>query len=80
MWLLFTAGPVLVLTAMYALHMLEAYQEARICSYLSHSGDANYMTAMLHKFNENILLWATVEKMWWEVCRNSIRITFSLIF
>ena len=57
MWLLFTAGPVLVLTAMYALHMLEAYQEARIRSYLSHSGDANYMMAMLHKFNENISFW-----------------------
>ena len=62
MWLLFTAGPVLVLTAMYALHMLEAYQEARIRSYLSHSGDANYMTAMLHKFNENILLWGNSGK------------------
>ena len=62
MWLLFTAGPVLVLTAMYALHMLEAYQEARIRSYLSHSGDANYMMAMLHKFNENILLWGNSGK------------------
>lgn len=61
-WLLFTAGPVLVLTAMYALHMLEAYQEARIRSYLSHSGDANYMMAMLHKFNENILLWGNSGK------------------
>ena len=55
-------GRVLVLTAMYALHMLEAYQEARIRSYLSHSGDANYMTAMLHKFNENILLWGNSGK------------------
>ena len=54
--------PVLVLTAMYALHMLEAYQEARIRSYLSHSGDANYMMDMLHKFNENILLWGNSGK------------------
>lgn len=61
-WLLFTAGPVLLLTAMYALHMLEAYQEARIRSYLSNSGDANYMTALLHKFNENILLWGNSGK------------------
>ena len=56
-WLLFAGLPVLLLTAMYALHMLEAYQEARIRSYLTNSGDANYMTSMLHKFNENILLW-----------------------
>lgn len=61
-WLLFTAGPVLLLTAMYALHMLEVYQETRIRSYLSNSGDANYMTAMLHKFNENILLWGNSGK------------------
>ena len=60
-WLLFTAGPVLLLTA-NALHMLEAYQEARIRSYLSNSGDANYMTALLHKFNENILLWGNSGK------------------
>ena len=42
--------------------MLETYQEARIRSYLSHSGDANYMMAMLHKFNENILLWGNSGK------------------
>ena len=60
--------------------MLETYQEARIRFYLSHSGDANYMTSTLHKFNENILLWGNSEKMWSEVCRNSIRITFFLIF
>lgn len=57
MWLLFTAGPVLVLTAMYAFHMLAVYQEARIRSYLTSSGDAYYMTSVLHKFNENISFW-----------------------
>ena len=62
MWLLFTAGPVLLLTAMYALHMLEAYQEARIRSYFTASGDANYMTSMLRKFNDNILLWGNSGK------------------
>ena len=61
-WLFFTVVPALLLTAMYALHMLEAYQEARIRSYLSASGDANYMTSMLHKFNENILLWGNSGK------------------
>lgn len=56
-WLLFAGLPVLLLTAMYAFHMLAVYQEARIHSYLTASGDAYYMTSMLRKFNENILLW-----------------------
>ncbi len=57
LWMLFAVVPVLLLTAMYAFHMLAVYQEARIHSYLTSSGDAYYMTSMLHKFNENILLW-----------------------
>ena len=61
-WLFFAAVPAILLTVKYAFHMLETYQEARIRSYLSHSGDANYMTAMLHKFNENILLWGNSGK------------------
>lgn len=42
--------------------MLETYQEARIRSYFTASGDANYMTSMLRKFNENILLWGNSGK------------------
>ena len=61
-WLFFAAVPAILLTVKYAFHMLETYQEARIRSYLSHSGDANYMTATLHKFNENILLWGNSGK------------------
>ena len=57
MWLFFTAAPALLLTVKYAFHMLVSYQEARIRSYFTASGDANYMTSMLHKFNQNILLW-----------------------
>ena len=57
MWLFFTAAPALLLTVKYAFHMLVPYQEARIRSYFTASGDANYMTSMLHKFNQNILLW-----------------------
>lgn len=57
LWMLFAVVPVLLLAGMYALHMLEVYQEARIRSYLTASGDANYMTSMLHKFNENISFW-----------------------
>lgn len=62
LWMLFAVVPVLLLAGMYALHMLEVYQEARIRSYLTASGDANYMTSMLHKFNENILLWGNSGK------------------
>ena len=61
-WLLFTAGPVLLLVARYALHMLAAYQEARIRSFFTGTGDAYYMTAVLRKFNENILLWGNSGK------------------
>lgn len=57
MWLFFTAAPALLLTVKYAFHMLVPYQEARIRSYFTASGDTNYMTSMLHKFNQNILLW-----------------------
>ena len=42
--------------------MLVPYQEARIRSYFTASGDSNYMTSMLHKFNENILLWGNSGK------------------
>lgn len=62
LWMLFAVVPVLLLAGMYAFHMLEVYQEARIRSYLTASGDANYMTSMLHKFNENILLWGNSGK------------------
>ena len=62
MWLFFTAAPALLLTVKYAFHMLESYQEARIRSYFTASGDANYMTSMLHKFNQNILLWGNSGK------------------
>lgn len=62
MWLFFTAAPALLLTVKYAFHMLVSYQEARIRSYFTASGDSNYMTSMLHKFNENILLWGNSGK------------------
>lgn len=62
LWMLFAVVPVLLLAGMYAFHMLEVYQEARIRSYFTASGDANYMTSMLRKFNENILLWGNSGK------------------
>ncbi len=62
LWLFFTAAPALLLTVKYAFHLLETYQEARIRSYFTASGDANYMTSMLHKFNQNILFWGNSGK------------------
>ena len=61
-WLFFAAAPAILLTVKYAFHMLEPYQEARIRSYFTASGDANYMTSMLRKFNENILFWGNSGK------------------
>ena len=61
-WLFFTAAPALLLTVKYTFHMLVSYQEARIRSFFTASGDANYMTSMLHKFNQNILLWGNSGK------------------
>ena len=61
-WLFFTAAPALLLTVKYAFHMLVSYQEARIRSFFTASGDVNYMTSMLHKFNQNILLWGNSGK------------------
>ena len=62
LWLFFTAAPALLLTVKYAFHLLETYQEARIRSYFTASGDANYMTSMLRKFNEHILFWGNSGK------------------
>ena len=62
LWLCLAGLPALLLAAMYAFHMLAVYQEARIRSYFTASGDANYMTSMLHKFNQNILLWGNSGK------------------
>lgn len=47
-WTAFGILPIILLFSMYALHMLEAYQEARIQAWLSASGDANYLSAAIH--------------------------------
>lgn len=46
-WMAFGILPIILLFSMYALHMLAAYQEARIQAWLSASGDANYLSAAI---------------------------------
>lgn len=46
-WTVFGILPVVLLFSMYALHMLAAYQEARIRAWLFATGDASYMSSML---------------------------------
>ncbi len=48
--------PVMLLLMMYTFHWLEKYQEERIRSFLSASGDGFYLTSMLRSFCRDILL------------------------
>lgn len=55
-WTAFGILPIILLFSMYALHMLAAYQEARIQAWLSQSGDAYYVNAMLRYYCQDIAL------------------------
>lgn len=55
-WTAFGILPVISLFSMYALHMLAAYQEARIQAWLSASGDANYLTSIRSLWCQDIAL------------------------
>lgn len=46
-WMAFGILPIILLFSMYALHMLAAYQEARIQAWLFATGDASYMSNIL---------------------------------
>lgn len=56
LWTVFLLLPMMILPIMYVFHLLEEYQEERIRSFLSASGDGFYMTSMLRTFSKNILL------------------------
>lgn len=56
LWSVFLALPVVLLFAMYTFHWLAEYQEARIRSWLSASGDGSYPISMLRAFSKDILL------------------------
>ena len=46
--------PLITLIAMYFLHLLAAYQEARLQAYFTQSGDALYLTSVLRSLSENV--------------------------
>lgn len=54
-WSVFLLLPIILLFLMYTFHLLEEYQEARIRSFLSASGDGFYITSMIRTFCKNIM-------------------------
>lgn len=56
LWAAFLILPIVLLFAMYSLHLLAWYQEARIQAFLTQSGDAFYLTDVLRTFTENLAL------------------------
>lgn len=53
-WTAFGILPIILLLSMYALHMLAAYQEARIRAWLFATGDASYMSNILRSLCTDI--------------------------
>lgn len=56
LWTVFMLLPIMFLFVMYSFHLLATYQEERIRSFLSASGDGFYLTSMLRTFSKDILL------------------------
>lgn len=56
LWSFLLMVPVMLLLAMYSFHWLAEYQEARIRSWLSASGEESYLISMLRDFGKDILL------------------------
>lgn len=56
LWAIFMLLPIMLLFIMYTFHLLAVYQEERIRSFLSVSGEGFYLTSMLRTFSKNILL------------------------
>lgn len=54
LWSAFLIFPVALLLAMYNLHLLAGYQEARLKAFFAQSGDAFYMTNILRTFTGNL--------------------------
>lgn len=55
LWAVFMLLPVILLSAMYTFHLLASYQEERIRSFLSATGDGCYVTSMIRSFSKDIL-------------------------
>ena len=55
LWAVFMFLPIMLLFVMYTFHLLAEYQEARIRSFFSASGEGFYLTSMLRTFSKDIL-------------------------
>lgn len=55
LWAVFMFLPIMLLFVMYTFHLLAEYQEARIHSFFSASGEGFYLTSMLRTFSKDIL-------------------------
>jgi len=56
LWTVFMLLPIILSGTMLSLHLLAEYQEARIRSFLSASGEGNYLTSTLRAFCKDIAL------------------------
>ena len=56
LWTVFMILPIVLLFVTYTFHLLKGYQEERIRSFLSASGDEFYITSTIRTFSKNILL------------------------
>ena len=56
LWAVFMFLPIMLLFVMYTFHLLAEYQEARIRSFFSASGEGFYLTSRLRTFSKDILL------------------------
>ena len=54
LWTASVVLPLISLFTMYSLHLLAAYQEARLQAYFTQSGDAFYLTSVLRSLSENV--------------------------
>ena len=55
LWAVFMFLPIMLLFVMYTFHLLAEYQEARIRSFFSASGEGFYLTSILRTFSKDIL-------------------------
>lgn len=62
LWSVFLLLPMVCLFGMYSLHMLAAYQEARIKALLSFNQKGDYISSVISDYAKNIALWGKSQK------------------
>lgn len=62
LWSVFLLLPMVCLFGMYSLHMLAAYQEARIKALLSFNQKGGYISSVISDYVKNIALWGKSQK------------------